>query len=87
MQIIKSAGAAHSCAGGVVKVSQEDGGFEMSTPAKTNIGYRSRDEVLVGTDFNADGTTLTDSGERERAVVHHVSVLLERAGSGSVTQQ
>merc|ERR1712166_218216 len=43
-------------------VAQEDGGFEMPTPAKTNLGYRSRDEVLVGTDFGADGSTLTDSG-------------------------
>jgi len=37
-------------------------GFAITNPAKTNIGYRSRNEVLVGTDFGGDGSTLTDSG-------------------------
>lgn len=39
-----------------------DQGFELLDPAKTRISYRSRDEVLVGTDFGQDGSTLTDSG-------------------------
>ena len=39
-----------------------DRGFALEQPAKTRIAYRSRDEVLVGTDFNQDGSTLTDSG-------------------------
>jgi prolyl oligopeptidase len=34
----------------------------MPQTAKTNIAYRSRDEVLVGTDFGGDGSCLTDSG-------------------------
>ena len=37
-------------------------GFAMPNPAKTNISYRSRDECMVGTDFGADGSALTDSG-------------------------
>lgn len=37
-------------------------GFAILTPAKTRISYRSRNEVLVGTDFYQDGSTLTDSG-------------------------
>ncbi|EJK57839.1 hypothetical protein THAOC_22079 [Thalassiosira oceanica] len=37
-------------------------GFALPDPAKTRISYRSRDEVLVGTDFGMDGSTLTDSG-------------------------
>lgn len=40
----------------------EGKGFEMLTPAKTRISFRSRNEVLVGTDFHQDGSTLTDSG-------------------------
>lgn len=43
-------------------VEPEDGGFALRDPAKTRIGYRSRDEVLVGTDFDGHGTSLTDSG-------------------------
>jgi len=43
-------------------IAPEDGGFAMPKPAKTRISYRSRDEVLVGTDFDDDGSTLTDSG-------------------------
>jgi len=39
-----------------------DRGFALLQPAKTRIAYRSRDEVLVGTDFGQDGSTLTDSG-------------------------
>ena len=39
-----------------------DRGFALDQPAKTRIAYRSRDEVLVGTDFGQDGSTLTDSG-------------------------
>ncbi|KAL7497471.1 hypothetical protein ACHAWT_007442 [Skeletonema menzelii] len=39
-------------------------GFEITTPAKTRISYRSRNECLVGTDFHLDGSSssLTDSG-------------------------
>ncbi|KAL7539110.1 hypothetical protein ACHAWF_006302 [Thalassiosira exigua] len=37
-------------------------GFALPEPAKTRVAYRSRDEVLVGTDFGGDGSTLTDSG-------------------------
>ena len=37
-------------------------GFALSEPAKTRAGYRSRQELLVGTDFGGDGSTLTDSG-------------------------
>ena len=40
----------------------EEQGFALPNPAKTRISYRSRNEVLVGTDFGGDGTTLTDSG-------------------------
>ena len=40
----------------------EEGGYELPIPAKTTISYRSRDEVLVGTDFERDGSSLTDSG-------------------------
>ena len=43
-------------------VTEEDEGFAILTPAKTRISYRSRNEVLVGTDFEQDGSTLTDSG-------------------------
>lgn len=43
-------------------VAPEDGGFALPDAAKTQIGYRSRDEVLVGTDFGLDGSTMTDSG-------------------------
>ena len=37
-----------------------EGGFELLEPAKTHVAYRTRDEVLIGTDFGAD--SLTDSG-------------------------
>jgi len=40
----------------------EDGGFAMPTAAKTSIAYRSRDEVIAGTDFENDGSCMTDSG-------------------------
>lgn len=43
-------------------VDPADGGFAMPEPAKTDIGYRSRNEVLVGTDFGGDKSCLTDSG-------------------------
>ena len=43
-------------------VEAADGGFAMPTAAKTQLSWRSRDEVLVGTDFGADGKCLTDSG-------------------------
>jgi len=43
-------------------VDPSSGGFAIPNPAKTRISYRSRDEVLVGTDFGTDGSTLTDSG-------------------------
>ena len=32
------------------------------TPAKCEVGFRRRDEVLIGTDFAGDGACLTDSG-------------------------
>jgi len=37
-------------------------GFRTETAAKCDLGFRRRDEVLIGTDFAGDGTTLTDSG-------------------------
>ena len=40
----------------------EEGGFAMPTAAKTSIRYRSRDEILVGTDFDGTGSSMTDSG-------------------------
>mmetsp|Transcript_20763 Transcript_20763/g.41318 ORF Transcript_20763/g.41318 Transcript_20763/m.41318 type:complete len:821 (+) Transcript_20763:54-2516(+) len=40
----------------------DEQGFEITTPAKTRISYRSRNECLVGTDFHHDKSTLTDSG-------------------------
>mmetsp|Transcript_13161 Transcript_13161/g.15472 ORF Transcript_13161/g.15472 Transcript_13161/m.15472 type:complete len:794 (-) Transcript_13161:66-2447(-) len=43
-------------------IDEEDGGFAMPTAAKTSIAYRSREEVLVGTDFEGDGSSMTDSG-------------------------
>mmetsp|Transcript_31869 Transcript_31869/g.52548 ORF Transcript_31869/g.52548 Transcript_31869/m.52548 type:complete len:814 (+) Transcript_31869:124-2565(+) len=43
-------------------IDPADGGFAMPTAAKTSIQYRSRNEVLVGTDFDGDGSTMTDSG-------------------------
>jgi len=43
-------------------VEVEEGGFALPVAAKTSIGYRSRDEVLVGTDFGGDGSCMTDSG-------------------------
>jgi len=36
--------------------------FELLSAAKTDAGYRSRRELLVGTDFGLDGSCLTDSG-------------------------
>jgi len=39
-----------------------DGGFETSAPAKCDAAFRTRNEVLIGTDFNGDGASLTDSG-------------------------
>jgi len=41
-------------------VTSAEGGFELLTPAKSNVAYRSRDEVLVGTDFGPGSST--DSG-------------------------
>ena len=43
-------------------IDAKDGGFELLTPAKTSMSYRSRNEVLIGTDFEGDSATLTDSG-------------------------
>lgn len=43
-------------------VEPADGGFAMATPAKTDKSWRSRDELLIGTDFGGDGSCLTDSG-------------------------
>jgi len=37
-----------------------ENGFEMSEPAKSDVGWRSRDELLVGTDYGPD--SMTDSG-------------------------
>lgn len=39
-----------------------DGGFRTDVAAKCDVGYRTRDELLIGTDFSGDGSTLTDSG-------------------------
>jgi prolyl oligopeptidase len=44
------------------RLKPDDGGFVMPIAAKTDIQYRTRDEVLVGTDFGGDGSCLTDSG-------------------------
>ena len=43
-------------------VEVADGGFAIATAAKTRKSFRSRDELLVGTDFGGDGSCLTDSG-------------------------
>ena len=37
-------------------------GFRTETAAKCDVGFRRRDEVLIGTDFDGDGSTLTNSG-------------------------
>ena len=42
--------------------SEGGDGFHLPVPAKTRASYRSRDELLVGTDFGGDGSALTDSG-------------------------
>ena len=39
-----------------------EGGFAMPRAAKSSVQYRSRDELLVGTDFEFDGSSMTDSG-------------------------
>lgn len=43
-------------------VAPADGGFALDTAAKTRKSWRSRDELLIGTDFGGDGSCLTDSG-------------------------
>mmetsp|Transcript_47741 Transcript_47741/g.88926 ORF Transcript_47741/g.88926 Transcript_47741/m.88926 type:complete len:820 (+) Transcript_47741:9-2468(+) len=43
-------------------VEPSEGGFALPEAAKARVGYRTRDEVLIGTDFHGDGATLTDSG-------------------------
>lgn len=43
-------------------IDASDGGFVLEEPAKSSISYRSRNEVLIGTDFGKDGSTMTDSG-------------------------
>ena len=43
-------------------ISTQDNGFNLPEPAKTNVSYRSRDELLIGTDFNGDGKDFTTSG-------------------------
>jgi prolyl oligopeptidase len=43
-------------------VDPVDGGFAMPTAAKSSVMWRSRNELLVGTDFEGDGSTMTDSG-------------------------
>ena len=43
-------------------IEPEAGGFALPKAAKTDISYRARDEVLIGTDFDGDGASLTDSG-------------------------
>jgi len=37
-----------------------EGGFALDEPAKSDVGWRSRDEVLVGTDYGPG--SMTDSG-------------------------
>jgi hypothetical protein len=39
-----------------------EGGFQTSVSAKCDAAFRTRDEVLIGTDFEGDGSSLTDSG-------------------------
>jgi prolyl oligopeptidase len=46
----------------LVSRQRVDGGFETSSPAKCDAAFRTRDEVLIGTDFDGDGSSLTDSG-------------------------
>jgi prolyl oligopeptidase len=43
-------------------IAPEDGGFAMPKAAKSQVAYRSRDELLVGTDFDGTGASMTDSG-------------------------
>jgi len=43
-------------------VEVKNAGFTMPTPAKSQVLYRTRDELLVGSDFGGDGSCLTDSG-------------------------
>ena len=38
------------------------GGFRTTTAAKCNAAFRRRDELLIGTDFDGKGGSLTDSG-------------------------
>ena len=37
-------------------------GFATEKAAKCSVSFRTRDEVLIGTDFEGDGGSLTDSG-------------------------
>jgi len=43
-----------------------DGGFALGTStddaAKSDVAYRGRNELLIGTDFSGDGSEMTDSG-------------------------
>ena len=40
----------------------------MPDAPKTRVSYRARDELIVGTDFGGDGSTLTDSGYAEESL-------------------
>ena len=39
-----------------------EGGFETTEPNKVEVNFRRRDELLIGTDFDGTGASLTDSG-------------------------
>jgi prolyl oligopeptidase len=43
-------------------VPSADGGFATLTAEKCDIGFRRRDEVLIGTNFDGSGDALTTSG-------------------------
>jgi len=43
-------------------ITTAEGGFELLIPAKSSVSYRTRDEVIIGTDFEGDGSTMTNSG-------------------------
>ena len=39
-----------------------EGGFVTTEPNKLEVNFRRRDELLIGTDFDGTGASLTDSG-------------------------
>ena len=43
-------------------VPRDEQGFRTDVAAKCDVGFRRRDEVLIGTDFPGEEGSLTDSG-------------------------